>query len=201
MHVTRTPTGECIRRAEIAAEAGASGIALGQPQIYDSSESKVLERFKEVAKAVPLPMMVYNLSHLSHFSLSPDFMSRILDVAPVEVIKDVPTDFDHIKRTIQAVGDRVPVLYGHKDTLVPALLLGGGGVRRHRARVLRRALPRDVLRGPRHDAARAHGSACALWDRERRAHVDRRQAARGHQGGHEPPRRSRRRAPRPYRGP
>lgn len=127
VHVTRTPTGECIRRAEIAAEAGASGIALGQPQIYDSSESKVLERFKEVAKAVPLPMMVYNLSHLSHFSLSPDFMSRILDVAPVEVIKDVPTDFDHIKRTIQAVGDRVPVLYGHKDTLVPALLLGGGG--------------------------------------------------------------------------
>lgn len=127
VHVSRTRTAECIRRAEIAAENGATGIALGQPQIYDSSESKVIERFKEVARAVPLPMMIYNLSHLSHFSLSPALTNAICDVAPVEVLKDVPTDFDHIKRMIVEVGDRIPVLYGHKDTLVPALLLGGGG--------------------------------------------------------------------------
>ena len=127
VHVTRTPTRECIRRAEIAAQNGAYGIALGQPQIYDSSPEVVRDRFARVAKAVPLPMMVYNLSHLSHYGFSPEDMRALCDVAPVEAIKDVPTDFDHIKRTLVEVGDRVPVLYGHKDTLVPALLLGGGG--------------------------------------------------------------------------
>ena len=127
VHVSRTPTRECIARAEIAAKAGAYGIALGQPQIYDSTASKVVERFADVSRAVPLPMMVYNLSHLSHFGLAPEIMREICDAAPVEVVKDVPTEFDHIKRMIVEVGDRVPVLYGHKDTLIPALLLGGGG--------------------------------------------------------------------------
>ncbi len=127
VHVTRTPTRECIRRAEIAAENGAYGIALGQPQIYDSSPEVVRDRFATVARAVPLPMMVYNLSQLSHYSITPEHMRAICDVAPVEVVKDVPTDFDHIKRMIVEVGDRVPVLYGHKDTLVPSLLMGGGG--------------------------------------------------------------------------
>ena len=127
VHVTRTPTRECIARAEIVAANGGYGIALGQPQIYDSSESEVIRRFETVAKAVPLPMMVYNMSHLSHFCISPDAMRRICDVVPVEVIKDVPTEFDHIKRMIVEVGDRAPVLYGHKDTLIPALLLGSGG--------------------------------------------------------------------------
>ena len=127
VHVSRTPTAECIDRAEIAAANGAYGIALGQPQIYDASESEVIGRFKAVSKAVPLPMMVYNMSHLSHFCIGPDAMLRICDVSPVEVIKDVPTDFDHIKRMIVEVGGRAPVLYGHKDTLIPALLLGSGG--------------------------------------------------------------------------
>ena len=82
VHVTRTPTRECIRRAEIAAQNGAYGIALGQPQIYDSSPEVVRDRFARVAKAVPLPMMVYNLSHLSHYGFSPEDMRALCDVAP-----------------------------------------------------------------------------------------------------------------------
>ena len=127
VHVSRIPTRHCITRAEIAAAAGATGIALGQAQIYDSSEEMVIQRFADVYKAVPLPMMVYNHSHLSHFNITPEIMAAICDVVPVEVIKDVPTDFDHIKRMIVEVGNRTPVLYGHKDTLIPALLLGSGG--------------------------------------------------------------------------
>lgn len=125
--VARTPVAECIARAEIVAENGGYGIALGQAQIYDMTDSEVIRRFETVGKAVPLPMMVYNMSHLSHYCISPETMRRICDVVPAEIIKDVPTDFDHIKRMIVEVGDRVPVLYGHKDTLIPALLLGSGG--------------------------------------------------------------------------
>lgn len=127
VHVSQTPTRDCITRAKIAQSAGAYGIALGQPQIYDATTELVIKRYEDVYKAVPLPMMVYNLSHLSHYCITPNVMNSICDVVPVEVIKDVPTDFDHIRRMIVEVGNRVPVLYGHKDTLIPALLLGSGG--------------------------------------------------------------------------
>ena len=160
---------------------GAYGIALGQPQIYDSSPEIVRDRFAEVAKAVPLPMMVYNLSHLSHYGFSPEDMRALCDVAPVEVIKDVPTDFDHIKRTLVEVGDRVPVLYGHKDTLVPRPAPGRRGLRRHRTGDVRPRLSPAVLRRPRDVAARAHGPPLPLWHGVRRPDVVGGPAAGGHQ--------------------
>lgn len=127
VHITRTSNRRCIQRAEIAATAGAPGISLGQPYIYDASAEKIIERFGEVAKAVPLRMMVYNLPLISHFNITPPVLRAICDVAPIDVVKDAPMDMDHITNMLAEMGDRFPILYGQRLTLVPALLLDAGG--------------------------------------------------------------------------
>jgi len=127
VNVSRNETAICIERAEAAAAAGATGLALGQATIQDSSDRWVIKRFKDVSRAVPLPMMVYNMSHLTSYSFSPQVMNAVCDECPIECLKDVPTDMEHIRNMIVGVGDRIPVLYGHKNTMVPALLFGSGG--------------------------------------------------------------------------
>ena len=127
VHVTRTRNRRCIERAEIAATAGAAGICLSQPYIHDASTDKIVQRFEAVAKAVPLPMMVYNLPLISHFNITPEVLRSICDVAPVDVVKDAPPDMEHITTMLAAMGDRFPILYGQKLTMVPALLLASGG--------------------------------------------------------------------------
>ena len=127
VHITRTSNRRCIERAEIAAAAGVPGISLGQPYIYDASAEKIVQRFAEVAKAVPLRMMVYNLPLISHFNITPPVLRSICDVAPVDVVKDAPMDMGHITTMLAEMGDRFPILYGQRLTLVPALLLDAGG--------------------------------------------------------------------------
>lgn len=127
VHITRTSNRACIERAEIAATAGAQGIALGQPYIHDASASKVVDRYEEVSKAVPLRMMVYNLPLISHFNITAPVLRSICDVSPVDVVKDAPMDMQHITDMLFEMGDRFPILYGQRLTLVPALLLNAGG--------------------------------------------------------------------------
>ncbi len=127
VHITRTSNRRCIERAEIAATAGAPGISLGQPYIHDASAEKIVARFAEVAKAVPLRMMVYNLPLICHFNITPPVLRAICDVAPVDLVKDAPMDLGHITNMLAEMGDRFPILYGQRLTLVPALLLDAGG--------------------------------------------------------------------------
>lgn len=127
VHVSRTENDRCRTRAVIAAEAGAYGIALCQPYIHDASPDKIVKRFEMVAQAAALPMMVYNLPLISHFNITPQVMRHICDVAPVEVLKDAPTDMAHITAMLNAMGERFPILYGQRYTMIPALLLGSGG--------------------------------------------------------------------------
>ena len=127
VHITRTSNRRCIERAEIAATAGAQGIVLGQPYIHGASADKIVARFGEVAKAVPLRMMVYNLPLICHFNITPPVLRAICDVAPVDVVKDAPMDMGHITTMLAEMGDRFPILYGQRLTLVPALLLDAGG--------------------------------------------------------------------------
>ncbi|MGE4562231.1 MAG: dihydrodipicolinate synthase family protein [Rhodospirillales bacterium] len=127
VHITRTSNRRCIERAEIAAAAGAPGISLGQPYIHDASAEKIVERFAEVAKAVPLRMMVYNLPLICHFNITPPVLRAICDVAEVDLVKDAPMDMGHITTMLAEMGDRFPILYGQRLTLVPALLLDAGG--------------------------------------------------------------------------
>jgi 4-hydroxy-tetrahydrodipicolinate synthase len=127
VNVTRTSNRRCIERAEIVATAGAPGISLCQPPIYDASADKIVERFAAVGKATPLRMMVYNLPLISHFNITADVLRSICDVAPVDVVKDAPPDMDHITTMLAEMGDRFPFLYGQRLTMIPALLLGSGG--------------------------------------------------------------------------
>ena len=127
VNVTRTSNQRCIERAEIAATAGAPGISLCQPPIHDASADKIVQRYAQVAKAVPLRMMVYNLPLISHFNIDADVLRSICDVAPVDVVKDAPPDMEHITTMLAEMGERFPFLYGQRLTMIPALLLGSGG--------------------------------------------------------------------------
>ncbi len=127
VNVTRTSNRRSIERAEIAAAAGAPGISLCQPPIHDASADKIVARYAQVAKAVPLRMMVYNLPLISHFNITAGVLRSICDVAPVDVVKDAPPDMDHITTMLAEMGERFPFLYGQRLTMIPALLLGSGG--------------------------------------------------------------------------
>ena len=90
---------ETIARAEAAANAGAHGLCVKPPYYIhswaDAAKEDIVRRFEAVAKAVPLPMMVYNSPNRTNVEITPEALEAICDVCEVEALKDTNQDAKH----------------------------------------------------------------------------------------------------------
>ncbi len=121
---------ETIERARAAAEAGAYGLCVKPPHYVhswaDAPADAIVRRFEVVAKAVPLPMMVYNSPNRTNVSITPDVLETICGVAEVEALKDTNHDAGHQLENVLRFYDRMAVLVSG-PAFMPAMLMGAGG--------------------------------------------------------------------------
>ncbi len=121
-------TRDTVALSVAAAEAGADGLGL-QPQSYllHAKPSEIVARFEAVAKAAPLPMMVYNSPSRTGVNITPDTLETICGVCEVIGVKEASGDFRHVTEVIRRFRDRFAVLVGAGHFIVPALDLGAAG--------------------------------------------------------------------------
>jgi dihydrodipicolinate synthase/N-acetylneuraminate lyase len=121
---------ETIERAEAAANAGAYGLCVKPPHYIhswaDAAKEDIVRRFEVVAKAVPLPMMVYNSPNRTNVVITPEALEAICDVCEVEALKDTNHDAKHQLENVLHFHDRMAVLVSGA-AFIPAMLLGAGG--------------------------------------------------------------------------
>lgn len=83
IHVGTADAESTIELAEHAAEQGASSIGVIPPYYYsDHTEYEILAHFRAVARAVSLPIFIYENPKYSGISISPDFGKRMKDEIP-----------------------------------------------------------------------------------------------------------------------
>ena len=107
---------ETIERAEAAANAGAYGLCV-KPQFYvhswaDATEADIIGRFEAVAKAVPLPMMVYNSPNRTGVNISHELLHKICDVVEADCLKDTSGDANFLLQRVLQFKDKLSVLVG-----------------------------------------------------------------------------------------
>ena len=121
---------ETIQRAEAAANAGAYGLCV-KPQSYvhawaAASPADVVGRFEAVARAIPLPMMVYNSPNRTGVNISHEMLHAICDVANVECLKDTNADSNFLLQRVLQFSGRLSVLVSGAF-FYTGMLLGAGG--------------------------------------------------------------------------
>jgi dihydrodipicolinate synthase/N-acetylneuraminate lyase len=78
IHVGTPDAGSTVELAEHAAEHKADAVAIVPPYYYsDHSEYEIIEHYKAVAKAVPLPIFIYENPKYSGISIPPGFAVRM----------------------------------------------------------------------------------------------------------------------------
>ncbi|MDP6367492.1 MAG: dihydrodipicolinate synthase family protein [Nitrospinota bacterium] len=121
---------ETVERARAAADAGAYGLCVKPPHYIhswaDAPADAIVRRFEVVAKAVPLPMMVYNSPNRTNVSITPDVLESICGVAEVEALKDTNHDAGHLLENVLRFHDRMAVLVSG-PAFIPAMMMGAGG--------------------------------------------------------------------------
>ena len=124
-------TAETVRLSRRAQELGADALSIITPYFAAASQDELYAHYMEVAAAVDLPIILYNIPVRTGNPLTPATVARLAKDAPNIVgAKDSSGNFDNMKQYIELtsnLGKDFSVLSGNDSLILPALVFGGKG--------------------------------------------------------------------------
>lgn len=124
-------TREAVELARHAERANADGVLVVSPFYWKVGEEALFAHFAAVARAVEIPVLIYNFPLLTGVDLSPSLIARVAGECPNVVgLKDTVTEYSHTVNVLRAVKPERPdfsVLSGFEDLILPSMLAGGDG--------------------------------------------------------------------------
>lgn len=121
-------TDEVIMLSRYAQRRGADGLMITLPIYFSLTDEDVFNHYKLIAKAVDLPILLYDLPFATHFEMSFELISRLSRIENVVGIKETgPVDK---VETILKMNKKEPffVFTGISFVFLQVLELGGAGV-------------------------------------------------------------------------
>ena len=127
-HVGTTSTAQSIELARQAEAVGADYVASVSPYYHRHDERAVVQYFRALAKAVDLPVYVYNNPKASGVTITPSFLHHLAEVG-IRGIKDSGFSFIELTHFMLALEDKPDFRFivGTEALALPALLVGAKG--------------------------------------------------------------------------
>ncbi|MFW0780016.1 4-hydroxy-tetrahydrodipicolinate synthase [Rossellomorea marisflavi] len=121
-------TKESIDLSKKAEAIGVDAIMLVAPYYSKPSQEGMFLHFKEVADAVSLPVMLYNVPGRSAVTISPDTIIRLSGVPNIMSVKEASGDLGAMTKIIASTADDFLVYCGDDGLTLPALSIGADGI-------------------------------------------------------------------------
>ena len=152
-------TDETIMITRKAQKAGADAALLVSPYYNKPSQEGIYRHYREVAKTVDLPLVLYNVPGRTASNILPETVARLAEIDTIVAIKEATGNMKQVSDVIRLCGDKITVLSGDDSTTLPLMMLGGKGV----ISVVANVMPRLVsemceaaLKGDIEEAREAH---------------------------------------------
>lgn len=121
-------TKDTIRMCRMAESLGADVLSVITPWFAKASDEELYEHYCAVAKAVKIPVVLYNIPARTGNSLSPALVERLSEVDSIAGAKDSSGSFDNMLQYLERTrGKDFTVLSGNDSLIYWNLLAGGGG--------------------------------------------------------------------------
>ena len=121
-------TAEAVRLAKHAADAGADAVLIVSPYYNKPTQDGLYQHFGAVAKAVSVPVIVYDIPGRSIVQVTEETLVRLAaDYPNISGIKDATADVARPTRIRNLLGADFAQLSGEDATALPYLAAGGHG--------------------------------------------------------------------------
>jgi 4-hydroxy-tetrahydrodipicolinate synthase len=121
-------TRETVAFTKDAADLGADAALVVTPFYFKLANKEISEHYKAVSEAVDLPIVVYNVPKFTGVYLEPALVHKLAyENERIVGIKDSSGSISTIMEIIRLTGERLSVLAGSGDVVLPTLLSGGRG--------------------------------------------------------------------------
>jgi len=133
-------TSEAIELTGHAKEVGADATLQVTPYYNKPTQEGLYQHFRAIAKAVPLPQVLYNVPSRTSVNMLPETVARLSELPEVVAIKEASGDLGQMADIVRLAGDSITLLSGDDNLTLPVLSVGGTGV----VSVVANIVPRDT---------------------------------------------------------
>ena len=119
-------TKETIELSLEAKELGVDVLSIITPSFAAASQEELYNHYKEVAEAVDLPIILYNIPARTGNSLAPATVARLSKIPNIVGVKDSSGNFDNMLQYIEKTKDSNFIVLSGNDSLILWCLLAGG---------------------------------------------------------------------------
>ncbi len=122
-------TRDTIRMSQMAESLGVDVLSVITPWFAKASDEELYEHYCAVAKAVSIPVVLYNIPARTGNSLSPALVERLSAVENIAGVKDSSGNFDNMLQYLERTRKKKDfvVLSGNDSLIYWNLLAGGSG--------------------------------------------------------------------------
>jgi 4-hydroxy-tetrahydrodipicolinate synthase len=121
-------TAEAIELTEHAKKVGVDATLQVAPYYNKPTQEGLFQHFKAIAKAVPLPQVLYNIPGRTGVNMLPATVARLAELKEVVAIKEASGDLGQMAEVVRLAGDKITLLSGDDNLTLPVLAIGGKGV-------------------------------------------------------------------------
>jgi 4-hydroxy-tetrahydrodipicolinate synthase len=122
-------TKETIVMSKIAEDAGVDILSVITPYFAAVSQDELISHYEQVAAAVKLPIVLYNIPARTGVNIAPATVAKLAQIDTIVGAKDSSGNFDNMLQYIEAVRDKpgFSILSGNDSLILWCLLAGGKG--------------------------------------------------------------------------
>jgi 4-hydroxy-tetrahydrodipicolinate synthase len=131
-------TAESIELTKMAQELGADGALMVTPYYNKPTQEGLYRHYEAAAKAVKIPIMLYNVPARTGVSMAPETTARLSKIKNIIALKDASGNVEQVTM-VRSLCD-IQILSGEDSLTFPILTLGGVGV----VSVAANVIPRQV---------------------------------------------------------
>jgi 4-hydroxy-tetrahydrodipicolinate synthase len=121
-------TSEAIELTRHAKESGADATLQVAPYYNKPTQEGLYQHFKTIAESVPLPQILYNIPGRTSVNMLPETVARLAELPEITAIKEASGSLPQMAEVMELAGDRITLLAGDDNVVLPVLAIGGRGV-------------------------------------------------------------------------
>lgn len=124
-----TSTKLVIEQTEHAHEVGADAAIIVNPYYMKPKGGKgIYEHYQKVAEAVEIPIVIYNIPVATNQYIPWKVIEDLAEIENIVGMKDSSGDLKYLMTVLEKVGDKIDVMVGWDEVVLPALAAGCKGM-------------------------------------------------------------------------
>ena len=107
---------------------GVDGLLIVTPYYNKCTQNGLIEHYKEIAKNVSLPIILYSVPSRTGINIEPKTCLELSKIENIVAIKEASGNLSQVAEIAHLCGENLQIYSGNDDQVLPVLSLGGIGV-------------------------------------------------------------------------